>query len=76
MSAKKDVHTVPNPNGTGWVNKVGGVPAGTVHRTQATAANVGRTIARLNESEHSIHRRNGTIGEKNSYGPDSFPPNG
>jgi hypothetical protein len=73
MTNKKNVHTTPNPNGNGWVNSVGGKPAGVVHRTQQTAADRGRTIARRNESEHSIHRRDGTIGEKNSYGNDPNP---
>lgn len=34
------------------------------------AAERGREIARQNHSEHAIHRRNGTIGEKNSYAGD------
>jgi hypothetical protein len=70
---RKDVHTTPNPNGKGWVNKVGGVVE-TKHRTQDSAAKVGRSIAIKNESEHSIHRTDGTIGRKNSYGPDANPP--
>ena len=74
MGQKKDVHTTPNANGSGWVNSVGGKPEGTVHRTQRTAAERGREIARQNHSEHAIHRRDGTIGEKNSYGNDPNPP--
>lgn len=74
MAGKRDVHTVPNPNGNGWINKVGGTPTGIVHRTQENAAEAGRAIARHNHSEHSIHRRDGTIGEKNSYGNDPNPP--
>lgn len=71
--SKKDVHTVPNPTGKGWVNKVGGEVASR-HRTQENAAERGRGIARQNQSEHAIHRRDGTIGEKNSYGKDPNPP--
>ena len=71
---KIDVHTVPNPSGNGWINKVAGVSTGVVHRTQEAAAGPGRAIARQNHSEHSIHRRKGTIGEKNSYGGDPNPP--
>ena len=70
---RKDVHTVPNRDGKGWVNKVGGEVA-SHHRTQENAAERGREIARQNHSEHSIHRRDGTIGEKNSYGHDPNPP--
>jgi hypothetical protein len=76
MSRKQDVHTVPSPWGRGWINRVGGVWTGTVHRTQRKARLVGREVARRNESEHAIHRKDGTIGEKNSYGPDAFPPRG
>lgn len=74
--AKKDVHTTPNPAGNGWVNRVGGKPTGVTHRTQDAAARSGRSIARDQKSEHFIHGRNGRIREKNSYGPDKFPPKG
>jgi len=35
-----------------------------------------REIARHQESELFIHRRNGQIRERNSYGNDPFPPEG
>lgn len=76
MSAKKDVHTTPNPSGSGWVNSVGGKAAGVTHRTQEAAIDAGRRIAERNESEHFIHARNGQIRERNSYGEDPFPPKG
>ena len=66
--SKKDVHSVPNPAGKGWVNKVGGEVASR-HRTQENAAERGREIARENHSEHAIHRRDGTIGTKNTCSP-------
>lgn len=67
------VHTVPNPNGTGWVNKEDGQVIST-HRTKETAVNAGRRVAQREAVEHTIHRRDGTIGEKNSYGNDPNPP--
>jgi Uncharacterized protein conserved in bacteria (DUF2188) len=70
---KKDVHTVPNASGNGWVNKVDGEVVSR-HRTQGNAAERGREIARANRSEHAIHRSDGTIGTKNSYGNDPNPP--
>lgn len=73
MSTKKDVHTTPNPNGEGWVNQVGGEVV-SHHHKKDTAVERGREIARENHSEHVIHRQDGTIGEKNSYGNDPFPP--
>ena len=76
MSAKKDVHTTPNPSGSGWVNSVGGDSAGVTHRTQQAAIDAGRRIAVRNESEHFIHGRNGQIRERNTYGNDPFPPKG
>ncbi len=70
---KKNVHTTPSPTGTGWVNQVGGEVVSR-HRTQTNAAKAGRQIARGEHSEHAIHRRDGTIGRKNSYGNDPNPP--
>jgi hypothetical protein len=70
---KKDVHTVKNPDGNGWVNKVGGEVVST-HRTQENAADRGRSVAKRLESEHVIHGRDGKIREKNSYGNDPNPP--
>lgn len=74
MASKKNVHTTPNPNGNGWVNSVNSKPTSVTHRTQATAVRAGRDIARQGGGEHSIHRTDGTIGKKNSYGNDSNPP--
>jgi hypothetical protein len=67
------VHTVPNKGGAGWVNEENGKVIST-HQTKETAVKAGRTVARREEVEHTIHRRDGTIGEKNSYGKDSDPP--
>lgn len=73
MGRRGSVHTVPNPNGAGWVNKVDGETTSR-HQRKDTAVERGRDIARGNHAEHSIHRRDGTIGEKNSYGNDPIPP--
>jgi hypothetical protein len=71
--AKKGVHTVPNPVGNGWVNKQGGEVLSR-HRTKETAVDQGRSQARRSGTEHAIHKRDGTIAEKNSYGNDRNPP--
>lgn len=73
MTRRGNVHTVPNPGGKGWINKVDGEPVSR-HQRKDTAVERGRDIARENHSEHTIHRQNGTIGEKNSYGNDPNPP--
>lgn len=72
MSPKKapPVDTVPNPNGKGWVNKQGGQQIGPVRRTQEKAAEEGRKLAIVTRTEHQIHRPDGTIRDKNSYGND------
>lgn len=67
------VHTTPNPNGAGWVNQVGGRIV-SHHRTQGTAAERGRDIARGGHTEHVIHRPDGRIRDSNSYGNDPNPP--
>jgi hypothetical protein len=69
MSRGNGVHTVPNPDGKGWVNEVGGSTI-TNHRTQETASEVGRREAIRRETEHFIHNREGRIRERNSYGND------
>jgi Uncharacterized protein conserved in bacteria (DUF2188) len=67
------VHTTPNPKGKGWVNKVDGDVV-SKHRTKETAEQRGKEIAKDAKTEHTIHKKDGTIGEKNSYGNDPNPP--
>jgi hypothetical protein len=73
VMGRKDVHTVPDTGGKGWVNKVGG-EVESRHRTKENAVQRGREIARERQAEHAIHNRDGKIGEKNSYGDDPNPP--
>ncbi|HEO6598511.1 TPA: DUF2188 domain-containing protein [Streptococcus agalactiae] len=44
--------------------------------TQAEAIKVATEIAKNQSSELFIHRPNGQIRERNSYGNDPFPPKG
>jgi hypothetical protein len=44
--------------------------------TQAAAAAAARTIAINQQTEVVIHRANGKIRDKDSYGNDPFPPRG
>ena len=73
MSRKAEVHTVPNPHGKGWVNKLGGEEVSR-HFRKDTAVDRGREIAIDKHTEHAIHNLDGTIGRKNSYGGDPNPP--
>lgn len=73
MPRKPGVHTLPNPGGKGWVNKTDGEVVSR-HRAKENAVERGRDIARKSGMEHTIHKRDGTISEKNSYGHDPNPP--
>jgi hypothetical protein len=75
MATKKNVHTVKNSDGKGWVNKVAGEAVST-HRTQEKAIEKGRTIAKQAQAEHLIHGADGKIRARNTYGKDPFPPRG
>ena len=67
------VHTVPAATGSGWWNKSNDKVL-SKHRTKEVAVAAGREIAKRLEVEHTIHREDGVISAKNSYGNDPFPP--
>jgi len=67
---KTEVHTVKTP--AGWANKLPGGKVLSNHRKKETAQASGRREAIKRKAEHVIHRVDGTIGEKKSYGND--PP--
>lgn len=72
----KNQHITPHPSG-GWQVKGAGNSRATVRtNTQKQAIDVGRAIARNQQSELVIHRTNGQIRAKDSYGNDPFPPKG
>ena len=73
--ANRNVHTVPH--GDGWANRrEGSERVSNTAPTKQAAEQVGRDMARRDYVEHLIHRRDGTIGERNSYGHDPYPPKG
>lgn len=72
----KNQHITPHPDG-GWQVKGAGNSRATVRTsTQAEAIKIGQVIARNQGSELVIHRTNGQIRAKDSYGNDPFPPKG
>ena len=73
MKRGSGVHTTPARTGRGWVNQSAGRVLSR-HRTKAEAVTAGRGAARARQVEHTIHRLDGRISEKNSYGRDPFPP--
>lgn len=72
--AKNSQHVIPNPNG-GWSVKKGGASRATkVFDTQKQAISFAREVSRNQGSELYVHRRNGTVRSKDSFGHDPFPP--
>ena len=69
----KNQHVVPYRNK--WaVRGEGNQKVTSIHDTQAEAIDTGRGIAINQHSELVIHRPDGTIRDKDSYGKDPFPP--
>lgn len=69
-------HVVPRANG-GWaVRNTGAAKATRVFDTQAAAITFGRNAARKDGVEFYVHRQDGTIRERGSYGRDPHPPKG
>jgi hypothetical protein len=73
MSKGKNQHVVPY--GTDWtVRGEGNSKVTSVHNTQSDAIHEARNIAINQKSEVVIHRRDGKIRDKDSYGNDPHPP--
>lgn len=72
----KNQHVTPHPDG-GWQVKGANNEKATARTSnQADAINIAREIARNQQSELVVHRQNGQIRSKDSYGNDPFPPKG
>ena len=77
MANSKQVHTTYNKSTKSWrVISAGASRAASTHQTKAAAEAAGRQLAINKQAEHKIHNMNGKISESNSYGRDSFPPQG
>jgi hypothetical protein len=75
MSKGKNQHIVKHEDG--WAVKgAGNQKATVVTDTKQQAIDAGKSIAKNQQSELVIHGKNGQIQEKNTYGPDSYPPKG
>jgi hypothetical protein len=71
--AKKSNHVVPSSSG--WsVKKSGSEKASKTFVTKEKAVNYGRELSKNEKTELYIHKRNGMIQNKNSYGNDPNPP--
>jgi len=74
--AKKSYHVVLNPRG-GWsVRKSGSSRATKVLATQQAAVKFATQRAKKAKSELYVHRKDGRIRDRNSYGNDPYPPRG
>ena len=73
--SKRNQHVVPHENG--WAVRGAGAERATrIFDTQAEAIQSARSTAINQRSEMFIHRANGQIRERNSYGNDPYPPKG
>lgn len=71
----KNQHVVPH--GGAWaVRGAGNSRVTSTHKTQAKAQTAAREIAINQRSEVVIHRPDGRIRDKDSYGNDDHPPRG
>jgi hypothetical protein len=71
----KNQHVVPH--GDRWaVRGAGNDRVTSQHDTQAAAEAAARQTAIRQQSEVVIHRPNGQIRDRNSYGNDPYPPKG
>jgi uncharacterized protein YdaT len=66
-------HVVPH-NGQWAVRAEGATRVTRICDTQAEAFDVGRTIARNQQTELVVHRPDGRIRDSESYGNDPCPP--
>jgi hypothetical protein len=69
----KNQHVVPN-NGKWGVKGEGNDKLTRIVDTQKEAIDIAREIAKNQQSELIIHRPNGQIRDKDSFGNDPFPP--
>jgi len=71
----KNIHVVKH--GDGWAaRREGAQRVSSTHPTQETARLAARDMAIRDKGEVHIHRPNGQIRDRDSYGNDPFPPRG
>ena len=71
--AKKSNHVVPSA--TGWaVKKSGAARASRTFETKERAVSYGTELSRSEKTELYIHKKNGMIQDRNSFGNDPNPP--
>lgn len=71
----KNQHVVP-VNGQWGVKGEGNEKYTALTSTQAEAITIARKISQNQQSELFIHRKDGTIRDRDSHGNDPYPPQG
>jgi len=75
--AKRSNHVVPSKERGGWVvKKSGSTKASRSFGRKEDAVKYGRKLSRKESTELYIHKKDGRIQDRNSYGRDPFPPRG
>lgn len=74
---KKSNHVVPSREKGGWtVKKSGSTKASKSFDKKSDAVRYARELSRKEQTELYIHKKDGRIQDRNSYGKDPFPPKG
>jgi hypothetical protein len=77
MPKQGDAHVVYNKPGKTWrVEVTGNNRAAGSRATKPPAITHVRRLASRNKSELVIHKQDGKIGQRRTYGRDPFPPRG
>lgn len=71
-----DQHVTPHPDGGWQVKGAGNSRATSRHITQKQAIDAAKQTAKNQKSELFIHKPNGQIRDRSSYGNDPYPPKG
>ena len=72
----KSHHVIPNPDG-GWDVKRSGAERASKHFDKKDdAVDYGRKLSETQNTELFIHRKDGTIQNRDSHGNDPCPPKG
>lgn len=74
MMKKSSQHVVPTPRG-GWAVRSAGATRSTkTFSSQQEAVNFAKALAKSQGAVLYVHRKDGSIRERSSYGNDRFPP--
>lgn len=74
---RKSNHVIPSSEKGGWaVKKSGSSKVSRSFDRKEEAVKYGRELSRREQTELYIHKKDGRIQERNSYGKDPFPPKG